>query len=623
MTNKLEKIFFLILFGTLLVSNSFSQATYLNEFLGNSVKELPYSLKEAEIKSREYSKLAIETVKFDIIKAKEYSLLSLKLAYKSENDSLLLKSSRTVGILYNMLGNKDSALFFSKIALHYSNTIQNTKNSAILNTLIANSFIGIGKYDSAYNYFNQADKLYEKLNDSVIDPSYFFLKLNKSSLFKELILYDLMLKELFEAKKIADSISDTSFLPQLLGAIAIGYKQSGNVEKAIYYDKEALKYLRKGELDEGVIYTNIGNSFSLLGKIDSALVYYSKAQIVYEYSNVGTIRIQNLALAKAEMYFANNRIEKSKKSINEINEAELTDNQKARYYLLKGKLSNNIETQLVLINLAVKNSLASDDIVNLKNSYYVFYQLQKKSNDNINALSSYENYNKLEDSIFNKEKSLAIQKVVVQKVIEEKNAEITLNKVKYEKDKAEKEKFILFILLGLLISLFILVLVYFKFKSQKQQTIIVKEEKKIIDKENQDIKNELINVSLLSERNIHFLTETKEKLKEIRLSQNKEAKINSLFAITNQFVLAENDKKEYQDKIQEVKDDFFEKISSEVKLTKTEKKLATLLKLNLSTKDIAPMLKVSDNTVEVYRSRLRKKLSIDKDVSFCHYFNSL
>ena len=613
-----------LLFSFILYFGSFSaQDKSLNKFLEDSINEIPYSLKNAELKSREYLKLAITTVKVDIVKAKEYSLLSLDLAYKSRNDSLLLKSSRTVGILYNMLGDKDSSLYFSKIALRYSYRIQSTKNSAILNTLIANSFIGIGKYDSAYSYFNKTEILYEKINDSTIDPSYFFLKLNKSGLFNELALYDNMLKELFEAKHIAVSVSDSTFLPQLLGAIAIGYKKNGDIEKSIQYDKEALLYLRKGELDEGVININIGNSFSLLGKVDSALFYFEKAQVVYKISNAGPIHYQDVILAKVEMFSSNNKKENAIENIEKINETSLTSKQKARYYLLQSRLSNNRISRLGYINLAITYSKVSDDIVNLKESYYMLYEVQKKGKNIKGALSSYENYHKLKDSIFNKEKSLAIQKVIVQKVIDEKNSEIKLNQVNYEKDKAEKEKLILYILLGLFISLFILAIVIFKFKSQKQKVIIASQEKKILHKENKEIKNELVSVSLESERNIHFLNETKEKLKEIKLSQNKDSKINSLFAITNQFVLSENDKKEYQDKIQEVKDDFFEKISSEVKLTKTEKKLAALLKLDLSTKDIAPMLKVSESTVEVYRSRLRKKLFIDKENSLYEHFNSL
>ena len=58
-------------------------------------------------------------------------------------------------------------------------------------------------------------------------------------------------------------------------------------------------------------------------------------------------------------------------------------------------------------------------------------------------------------------------------------------------------------------------------------------------------------------------------------------------------------------------------------MTKTEKKMAALLKLDLSTKEIATLLNVTDATIEVYRSRLRKKLQIDRESSLSFYFNSL
>lgn len=617
------KFFILNILFFLTFSFVFSQNNGLEGFIGNSINEIPYSTKEAEFKSQEYTDSAIKSSSVNLLKAKEYSLMSLRLAYKSKNDTLLLRTSRTTGVLYSMLKDKDSALFFSKIALYYSNKTKNYKNSAIINTLVANSFIGIGEYDSAYNYFENSEQLYKELNDSAIESSYFFFKLNKASLFKELTLYNLMLKELFEAKHIADSVSDTNFLPQLLGSIAIGYKESGDVDKAILYSKEAINYLKNGEQDKVIIYTNIGNFFSILKEVDSALLYYNKAQDICDKLNLGIISKQDIVLAKSEMFLTHNKNYNANQLIDIIEEEELTNNQKARFYSIKSSLADVINYKLYFAKKVVKYAEEADNIVILKEGYYLLYKLQKESNDINNALINYEHYNKLADSIFNQDKSKAIQKVIVQKVIDDKNSEIALKELNFKKVKAEKEKFILIILLALVFSVLILISIFYKLKSQKQKTIIARQEKEILNKENQEIKNELINISLEAEKHIDFLKETKDELKEIKLSTNKESKINSLFAKANQFVISENDKKEYQDKIQEIKEDFFEKLNEKAKLTKTEKKLAALLRLNLTSKEIAEILKVSESTVEVYRSRLRKKLSIDKEVSLVDYFNLL
>lgn len=614
-------IFNIIIF--FIYTSTFSQNKSLEGFIGNSVSEIPYSTKEAEFKSQEYADSAIKNSSIDILKAKEYSLLSLKLAYKSKNDTLLLRAARTTGVLYNMLRDEDSALFFSKIALYYSNKIENYKNSVILNTLVANSFIGIGDYDSAYNYLEHSEELYKKLNDSVIQPSYFFFKLNKASFFKELTLYNLMLEELFEAKQIADSVSDTNFLPQLLGGIALGYKESGDVKKAITYSKDAIKYSKGGEQDKIIINTNIGNFFSMINEVDSALLYYNLAQDICDKLNLGIISKQNIILSKSEMFLSNEHKDKAQQFMSIIKEKELTNHQKARFYLLKSNLASTMNEKLYFAQQIVKYSKKADKIVMLKEGYYSLYKLQKENNDIKNALINYEYYNKLADSIFNQDKSKAIQKVIVQKVIDDKNSEIALKELNFKKVKAEKERFILIILLSLVCSLLVIFIIFYKLKSQKQKTIIARQEKEILNKENQEIKNELINISLEAEKHIDFLKETKEELKEIKFSSNKESKINSLFAKTNQFVLSEKDKKEYQGKIEEIKEDFFEKLNEKAKLTKTERKLAALLRINLSSKEIAEILKVSESTVEVYRSRLRKKLSIEKEMSLFDFFNKM
>lgn len=68
---------------------------------------------------------------------------------------------------------------------------------------------------------------------------------------------------------------------------------------------------------------------------------------------------------------------------------------------------------------------------------------------------------------------------------------------------------------------------------------------------------------------------------------------------------------EFENKFKEIYTDFFHSLSSRYPtLTNTEKKLCALLKLQLNSKEIAETLSVSVASIEVYRSRLRKKLGI-------------
>ena len=58
-------------------------------------------------------------------------------------------------------------------------------------------------------------------------------------------------------------------------------------------------------------------------------------------------------------------------------------------------------------------------------------------------------------------------------------------------------------------------------------------------------------------------------------------------------------------------------------LTENEKKLLVLLRIGLSSKEIAPLLNISIKSVEINRYRLRKKLSIDKNIGLSDYIKQI
>jgi DNA-binding NarL/FixJ family response regulator len=95
-----------------------------------------------------------------------------------------------------------------------------------------------------------------------------------------------------------------------------------------------------------------------------------------------------------------------------------------------------------------------------------------------------------------------------------------------------------------------------------------------------------------------------------------------------QIVINEQERTEFQNKVEGIQKSFFKKLdelhsSAENKLTKTEKKLATLLKLQLTSKEIGSILNVFEISIEICRSRLRKKLNIDGNMFLIDYFNNI
>jgi len=120
-----------------------------------------------------------------------------------------------------------------------------------------------------------------------------------------------------------------------------------------------------------------------------------------------------------------------------------------------------------------------------------------------------------------------------------------------------------------------------------------------------------------------FISNLEIELKNLRNQTEHDAKVGSLYSLTKQFLMEEENKKSFNEKINAIKNDFFIKLDNNAQITKTEKKLAALLKLNMSSKEIASILNVSEKSIEIYRTRLRKKLHIPHEISLPDYFNSL
>ncbi len=82
--------------------------------------------------------------------------------------------------------------------------------------------------------------------------------------------------------------------------------------------------------------------------------------------------------------------------------------------------------------------------------------------------------------------------------------------------------------------------------------------------------------------------------------------------------------KEFNLRFVETNKDFYSKLKQRSPdLTSTERRLCALLNLDLTSKEIAVLTFQSTDSIYVARSRLRKKLSLDKDQDFVPFFESL
>ncbi|MCU0430173.1 MAG: hypothetical protein MUF42_09400 [Cytophagaceae bacterium] len=125
-------------------------------------------------------------------------------------------------------------------------------------------------------------------------------------------------------------------------------------------------------------------------------------------------------------------------------------------------------------------------------------------------------------------------------------------------------------------------------------------------------------LNILSATNLMKLQFNKNLIQELEElpSSGKELKMAVTTLITrlkNQYAIEEK-LDVLQTNLDKVNAEFYNRLSQRFpELSKTERELCAYIKLNLSSKDIADLRKTSLNTINVTRSRLRKKLGLTRD----------
>jgi len=588
------------------------------------------------------------------------SIIYAKQAYiyskKNELDTVINKSTLILGALFSIKNEYDSSVYYLQSGISY---FEEKKTNLYINelsklySLLANAYSEQKKYDKAYIYFNKSETIFIEKKDTT---GLIFNKIAKGNLFNNLQLYDKALKEFNDAIHLSILSKNKTNISAAYNDIGTVYKKIGDYEKAKHFYIKGIEVKDNEIHTTGGLYNNLSLLYDELNNYDSAFYYNDLAISIFKKHNIQFKEIQVL-LNKFDFILKQGKLDSLEKYLNNI--PVIPDQLKSHYFLLQSKLSfkqNNTKKAVDFAQKSLYFSQQNKDVVAQKNAHELLYEIYLYTKNFKEALVAVQQFTLFKDSIFNQEKSLAVQKIIVENIIESKDSEIELLKMKNENEQAEKDR-LLWIALSLIIGLFSISLITFlTAKNRKQKIKISLKEKELLKieseknklefetklsksesekakseleiellkKETEEIKKEILDFSFESQKNKEFIALINKELKNISKSyfiENSELK--NLVMLSNQFFTNEIERNKFQEKIDSIQKSFFEKLNSEIKLTKTEKKLATLLKLDFTSKEIASFLNVEEKSVEIYRSRLRKKLNIDSDLSFQEFLNRI
>lgn len=550
--SKFKRFLFVIISISLLLFSCDQQIEFKNQALIPQIDSLLIKSESALLKDYESS----------IMNAKKALQLSKLSNYKIgiiESNRFLAKSNNQKGLYQVALNQIDTAIYLANTYNHDALLAKSKQTKGYI-------YFTISKFDSAYFWYMSCLPYFEKTSDkhelsnlySKIGRVYY----NKSE-------YDHAYQFYKKALSITKEFGDNKAIARELNNIGSVYELQNKKPEALTYFQEALKINLKSNRKEWVAinYHNIAKIYSEDHQFDSANVYFKKALDIDR--SLGNKSYIAEDLYSWGIHYQKN--EEHRKAIEYFKQSEILCKQ-----------TNNLST---LIRIYDALSTSQSSISNFKD-----------------ALGNYSKYHIMSDSLFYSKSSRRIIEMEMQ--------------YKYDLEQSAqsiKQQSRIIILLstigGLLFLAIIMIGLYARIKVKQKNSII--RQKELKDKLHENEAELTTNVMRLSEKN-KTLDLIVQDLKAYSLKTRKQDQ-NELDIIIRgiQQNMNENIWSEFDVRFKNVYGDFYEKLSkTHPGLTPNETRLCAFLKLNMSTKEIASIIHQSPKSINVARSRLRKKLNL-------------
>jgi len=468
-----------------------------------------------------------------------------------------------MGMIYADLKNKKKAIYY------YQKSIEiNKKISDTLNVDYEYSNIGLIYGQNARDYMALLNTLTNKKH--IID----YNKIQKD--INEIKSNVLFIDTLENRLKLSTNKNDSiSIIEELVIA---------NSLYALELFNKALKISEAKNSPEGICirYENIGWIYKVLEDYDNAENYLKKALAIADKNQLYTSK-SNIISNIAELNFR------------------------------RGNTKVAIKNYLLAVDIAKQNNLKSK----LQAAYLGLSDTYKAKNDYHNAFTYYVQYKQTADSILNMEKIQSIYQLQNKFELSSKQKEVDLKNLELKRQNLIRYALIVIILLNIIIILIILKIYSIKNKANKelrQKNELINKQKELLQHEKERKVRELTESTLKIASTSEFIDNLKESISKLNVKSS--GFNDSVKALKQQIKLQENQDiwNEFQQHFNEVHPEFYKKLTAKYpELTQSDLKICALLLLNLNTKEIANLTHKTPKSIEVIRSRIRKKLDITRD----------
>ena len=522
-----------------------------------------------------------------------------------------------------------------KTELSKSNLSAKVKVELIYN--LSTAYYSANDLTNAMDYSRMAIFSYELMKDPIGKAS---AMRQCGNIYSDINDYQNSLKNYLNALEIFQTYNNAENIAKTKKDIISLYLKMENYDKALEYLWTNLSHYKKDSiLNKNEIintYFNLGISYGGKEVLDSSLYFFQKCFNYYSENN-NDLQEAGLLNNIGAIY---SKLDKNQKALNKYKEA-LTLFTKINNETGIGVTISNIAFIYMKqknYNAAIEYYVKSIELFNktgalhyLNNTYLNLSEIYKQENKFDSALHYNELYIQLNDSLKNNEVLSRIADLEVQHKLSNKEKELKiLEKEKLLIEQENKIKKIrVWILAGIIIFILVIaVLVLRNLKISLQRTKLKKDllehEKNLLKDELSFKDSELEQLALRIVQKNNFLEEIKNKFEELSLETENNKKINEISSNIDHNLYIDSDRKELELKIDHIHQTFLYKLSQKFPdLTKTEKRLCSLLVLDISSKDMATILNISPDSVKKSRYRLRKKLGIDSEELISDYLKNI
>ena len=337
---------------------------------------------------------------------------------------------------------------------------------------------------------------------------------------------------------------------------------------------------------------------------------------------------------------AKHYLQKAYQYAHQINSVEIL----AYCFILKGKLAlNNNEYDEALLALDSAQVYADqiDEISIEKDWYEVKYQVFEQQKKYKESFEIFKKYQKAKDSLESIENASKIEAIGLKKslAILAKEKELQSQKLLLTKqrEKDYKVQLLLSVIIFVLVTVLLIGLFFYRIIRLKKAKEIAQKNEAL-----EKLNHELIALQLketetakkeleteVNEKNnrikslVHAINEKNTLLddlsKEAIFSEKKGA-LKKLKRIID----SEEERAFFNEEINQMNVKFHQKLKAKYpQLSDKDLKLSSMLKMGLSSKEMATLLSISSSSVDVARSRLRKKMGISKEENITDFMNGI